>query len=123
MGEKNLTQEQLAELCDLTPQFLSNVIRKKSSLKMETLEKMCAALEVTPNDLLLNERAKKQLKVSEAKKVTKVFYLKPTGLSFPICPGCNTTLDREYQSYCDRCGQFLSWKGYSKAEVVYFEGK
>ena len=123
MGEKNITQEQLAEACDLTPQFIGNVIRKKSSLKMESLEKMCAALEVTPNDLLLSERAKAQLKEGEPKRVTKIFCIEPSDISFPICPGCNTTLDREYQSYCDRCGQFLSWKGYRKAEIIYFENK
>ena len=28
---------------------------------------------------------------------------------FPVCPNCNCTLEREFQSYCDRCGQRLSW--------------
>lgn len=37
---------------------------------------------------------------------------------FPICPRCKRTLEREYQSYCDRCGQCLNWKGFSTAEEV-----
>ncbi len=27
-----------------------------------------------------------------------------------ICPHCDVTLEREYQAYCDRCGQRLGWK-------------
>lgn len=25
------------------------------------------------------------------------------------CPRCHSTLERDYQSYCDRCGQCLDW--------------
>ena len=28
---------------------------------------------------------------------------------YPVCPRCGSTMEREYQSYCDRCGQRLSW--------------
>lgn len=42
----------------------------------------------------------------------------PSGLTFPVCPSCEITLDREYQHYCDRCGQCLSWRFFSKAIVV-----
>ena len=38
--------------------------------------------------------------------------------SFPVCPRCQLTMEREYQSYCDRCGQALDWKGFSKALVI-----
>jgi rRNA maturation endonuclease Nob1 len=27
-----------------------------------------------------------------------------------VCPNCRSTFDREYQSYCDRCGQKLKWQ-------------
>ena len=27
-----------------------------------------------------------------------------------VCPRCDITLDREYQAYCDRCGQCLDWE-------------
>lgn len=33
---------------------------------------------------------------------------------FPVCPRCDCTIDREYQSFCDRCGQKLRWKDYSE---------
>ena len=37
--------------------------------------------------------------------------------SFPICPRCEISMDREYQGYCDRCGQRLAWNLYHKNRV------
>jgi len=37
--------------------------------------------------------------------------------AFPVCPGCTATLEREYQHYCDRCGQALDWENYVYASV------
>ena len=39
-------------------------------------------------------------------------------ISFPVCPRCRNTMQREYQSYCDRCGQRLSWRDFEKAVVI-----
>lgn len=50
-------------------------------------------------------------------RVTHILRL-PCGTEFPICPACKITLEREYQQYCDRCGQCLSWVGFSKAQIV-----
>lgn len=30
---------------------------------------------------------------------------------YAICPRCNVSLERDYQSFCDRCGQHLKWIG------------
>ena len=35
-----------------------------------------------------------------------------------ICPRCNITMDREFVSFCGRCGQHLDWKDYRRAKVV-----
>ena len=43
----------------------------------------------------------------------------PNGDAYYICPKCNITLEREFVSYCDRCGQCLGWKGYRNAKVIY----
>ena len=33
-----------------------------------------------------------------------------------LCPRCDITMEREYQSYCDRCGQRLGWRSIDKAK-------
>ncbi len=38
---------------------------------------------------------------------------------YPVCPYCKLTLDREYQHFCDRCGQELDWKNYSNAIIIF----
>jgi predicted amidophosphoribosyltransferase len=42
----------------------------------------------------------------------------PHLFTYPICPRCGLTMEREYQRFCDHCGQALDWKGLSKAVVV-----
>lgn len=41
-----------------------------------------------------------------------------SGGTFPVCPRCGSALEREYQNYCDRCGQRLGWRGLGRARVV-----
>ena len=33
-----------------------------------------------------------------------------------LCPRCDITMEREYQAYCDRCGQHLSWGRINRAK-------
>ena len=49
--------------------------------------------------------------------VSEVLVL-PNKDSFPICPKCNITLEREYQAYCDRCGQCLDCNTFEQAEII-----
>lgn len=37
---------------------------------------------------------------------------------FPVCPRCGSSLEVDFQSYCDRCGQALGWKKYHKAKLA-----
>lgn len=41
-----------------------------------------------------------------------------SGGTFPVCPRCGSAMEREYQNYCDRCGQRLSWRKLRRAQVV-----
>ena len=52
--------------------------------------------------------------------VTAVRYYSgcPKMFSFPLCPRCKQPMEREYQSFCDHCGQKLDWNQLSKAVVV-----
>lgn len=51
--------------------------------------------------------------------VTKVIRLSSEGYCFPVCPRCEISMDREYVSFCDRCGQRLDWKHLDNAEIVF----
>lgn len=43
----------------------------------------------------------------------------PERYPYGVCPRCKITLEREYQKYCDRCGQRLDWSKYDDAKVQY----
>ncbi len=38
-----------------------------------------------------------------------------TDSAYYFCPHCEITLEREFQAYCDRCGQRLDWRSIHKA--------
>ena len=38
--------------------------------------------------------------------------------TFSLCPRCDCTMEREYQSFCDSCGQALGWEQFSKAIII-----
>lgn len=35
------------------------------------------------------------------------------------CPRCGSAMEREYQLFCDRCGQRLNWSKFDDVEVRY----
>ena len=37
-----------------------------------------------------------------------------------VCPNCRITFEREYQSYCDRCGQKLKWSSLKNIKYIKF---
>ena len=64
--------------------------------------------------------SKKHIKYQELsyrlpKTVTEAFFYKSHkgAEAYPICPTCKVPFEREYQKYCDRCGQKLDWTGFS----------
>lgn len=50
--------------------------------------------------------------------VTKMVQF-PNGDTNPICPRCDRSFEREYQLYCDCCGQHLGWRLYDFAAIEY----
>ena len=49
--------------------------------------------------------------------VTKVIAY--SNSTYPICPRCTISLEREYQAFCDRCGQKLNWNLLENTKVIY----
>lgn len=58
---KKLTQEALAEQTDLANNYISNIENSRSIPSLETLVKLCGALNVTPNDILLGTSTTSEL--------------------------------------------------------------
>lgn len=50
---KKFSQDKLAELAGLTQQYICTLEREKANPSLKTVMKLCEALNVTPNDLLL----------------------------------------------------------------------
>lgn len=58
-----------------------------------------------------------ELSFREPLRVTEAVYYISQGYSFPRCPRCRITLEREYTAYCDRCGQALDWAHFDHALI------
>lgn len=56
--KRNLTQEKLAEIIDISPRNLSKIEVGECFVKAETLEKLLMALSVTTEELFANEHLK-----------------------------------------------------------------
>ncbi len=119
IDKKNMTLESLSEVSGLSRRFISNVTSGKQVPTLNSFEKICSALELEPNDLLISDKSKSEER-SIAMCVNTVYCNNQKNLSeyIPICPYCNTLLQNDWQSYCDNCGQKLSWKHFINSKVV-----
>ncbi len=119
IDERNMTLEALSEASGLSRRFINNVTSEKQVPTLNSLEKLCSALEVEPNDLLINEKSLDHER-SIAMFVDTVYCnnQKSPLIFTPICPHCNYPLQNNWQSYCDNCGQKLSWKHYINSKIV-----
>ena len=50
--------------------------------------------------------------------VTEVALFARDQYPYPRCPRCHRTMEREYMSFCDRCGQKLDWRHFEEIAIV-----
>ena len=95
-------------------------LKKGKNITLLTLEKLCVGFDLTPNDLLIPSEFWREMPSREPMPVTHIrcFRYLSGVTGFPVCPQCRRTMEREYQSYCDRCGQCLDWNNFSKATII-----
>ena len=119
IDERDMTLVSLAEASGLTREFIGKIASGKQVPTLNSFEKICSALELEPNDLLINDKSKNGEK-SKAMEVNTAYCNQKGNIYtyIPICPSCNTLLHNDWQSYCDNCGQKLSWKNYIDSTVV-----
>ncbi len=116
----HLSYEQASERCSLSSRYFGSIARGKTAPSVLTLEKLCTGFNLTPNDLLITSAMQRELAYRQPLTVTQIrCYRYLTGLTgFPLCPRCGCTMEREYQRYCDRCGQCLDWSDFEKAALL-----
>ena len=117
---RKLSYEAASERCDLSSRYFGSIARGKTAPTILTLEKLCVGFALTPNDLLMPSAIWKEISFRTPMPVMQIrcfhFFQGLTG--FPVCPQCGRTMEREYQPYCDRCGQCLDWNAFSKATII-----
>ena len=117
---RKLSYEAASERCELSSRYFGDIARGKTAPTILTPEKLCVGFDLTPNDLLIPSAIWREMSFRHPVPVTHIRCFRwPCGITgFPLCPQCGVTMEREYQSFCDRCGQCLSWKGFSNATFI-----
>lgn len=122
---RKLSYEAASERCDLSSRYFGDIARGKTAPTILTLEKLCVGFDLTPNDLLIPSGIWQEITFRTPMLVTAIryYHCHHGNTSYPVCPRCGITLEREYQTYCDRCGQCLSWKDFARATIIFPETK
>lgn len=115
---RELSYESASELCNLSPRYFGSIARGQTAPSVNTLEKLCVGFERSPNELLGFATSKEELAFRIAAQVVhyRIYPLFSGNFStFPVCPNCSGTVEREYQKFCSECGQKLFWDFYHYA--------
>ena len=118
---RDLSYEAASELCDLSPRYFGSIARGKTAPTVNTLQKICVGFDRTPNELLGFSTADEELSYHIAMQV--MHYRQHLSFNysytiFPVCPRCHSNMEREYQAFCDRCGQKLGWDFFHYATLM-----
>ena len=117
---QHLSYEAASELCNLSPRYFGSIARGQTSPTINTLEKICIGFERMPNELLGFSTANEELSYRVGMQVAHYRrYYMASGFDtiFAVCPRCQGSLEREYQAFCENCGQKLNWDFYPHATL------
>ena len=115
--EAGLTYEAASRRCRCSPQYFSAIIRRKSVPSIAVLGNLCNGFGKTP-DCLSPDMEEESYRTPMRVEAVRAFRWGNGFSAFPICPRCQSTMEREYQAFCDRCGQRLSWRGFRRAAIL-----
>lgn len=118
--ETGLTYEAASRHCRCSSQYFSAIIRRKSVPSIAVLENLCNGFGKTPNCLLQvsDDMQEESYRTPMRVEAVRAFRWGNGFSAFPICPRCQSTMEREYQAFCDRCGQRLSWRGFRQTAIL-----
>ena len=72
-----------------------------------------AELNQKENDVIMLKYVMSEMKTRQELLVTNAIVFENM-TRYVVCPNCKTTMDRDFQAYCDRCGQKLKWPSFKK---------
>lgn len=118
---RNYSYETAAELCRLSSRYFGSIVRGQTSPTVTTLEKLCIGFDSTPNDLLGITTTEEELSFRIpmlVKHIREQRHQFGKYTTFPACPRCHISIERDYQSFCDNCGQRLDWSCFEYAIII-----
>ena len=118
--ETGLSYEDASRRYHCSPRYFGKIIRRTSVPSVAVLEGLCDGFGKTPNCLLQvsSEPEEDFYRVPMRVEAIRAYRWENGTHSYPVCPRCNSTMEREYQAFCDRCGQRLSWRGFDRAAIL-----
>lgn len=88
-SSRDLSYEEAAERCDLSPRYFGSIARGQTNVSLSTFEKLCTGFELTPNELL-------RIPPLSDCRIPITFIC---GCGFcHVCAYCKLTLDRDDHS-------------------------
>lgn len=128
--ENRISQKEMAKHLSLSQRAYYCLDEGKSCCSEVTL--VLFLIYLCPDPIVFLENLKRVMEGDGAEKESKYtvnmyriplevkeILLFANGISYPICPRCDCTLEREYASYCDRCGQKLGWEDFEEVQIVH----
>ena len=118
---RNLSYESISALCDISVRYLGSIARGRANPTLLVLEKLCTGLQVAPDELLGVSRNKQAWLYRQPMRLLTVrqYPACTGGMSlYPVCPRCHYTMEREYQAFCDHCGQRIYWSFLRYAALI-----
>lgn len=121
-----LTQEAFAERLGISERHVRNLCYRDVDVSVSLCYRISCVLQTPMENLLVLPGEDTQPLAQQAHSdayrqpmpVTRRMVFPLEEKAYYVCPRCNVTLEREFVSYCDRCGQYLNWSGYKAAAVV-----
>ena len=132
--QHDLTQAMLAERADTSARYVRFLETSQTANPSAGLVfRLSKALQLSMGDLMM-EKVKGFITIPQVTQapstdaetyrcpmpVTEVrrYPSFPELFTYPLCPRCTFPLEREYQRFCNNCGQALDWRMLSQATVV-----
>ena len=118
--ETGLNYEDASQLCHCSSRYFSRIIRRTSVPTIAVLEGLCDGFGKTPNCLLQvsSDTEGDSYRAAMRAEAVRACRWGNGTLSYPACRRCDSTMEREYQAFRDRCGQRLSWRGFDRAAIL-----